>query len=97
MTDPVRGLEIDSYRTGDNMCKTAYGDHAKFATFTDGYHMKYMNGPDLKIEKAWDWGQASSGEYNMWGIFNHDHIGRSWIWTQYTPNGNCMLPNSGSV
>ena len=92
LTDPVRGLEIDSFVTGDNMCKTAYGPYAKFASFTDGYYMDQMNGPEVKIEASWDWGQAKSGEFGMWGYFNHDHIGRSWVWTQYTPNGNCLIP-----
>ena len=58
LTDPVRGLEVDSFVTGDNMCKTAYGPNAKFASFTDGYYMDQMNGPEVKIEASWDWGQA---------------------------------------
>lgn len=94
VTDPVRGLEIDSYKTGDSLCKTAFGPKAKFAQFTDGWYMKNMNGPNLKIEKAWNWTQAASGEYNLWGVFNHDHLGRSWVWTQTTPTGNCVLPKS---
>jgi hypothetical protein len=61
VTDPVRGLEITSYSVGDNMCKTAYGSAAKFATFTDGYYMSNMNGPNLNIEKNWRWEDAKSG------------------------------------
>lgn len=61
VTDPVRGLEVDSFVTGDNMCKIAYGPNAKFATFNDGYYMEQMNGPEIKIEVAWDWGKAKEG------------------------------------
>lgn len=49
LTDPIRGIEIDSYQTGDSLCKNQFGGNAKFAEFTDGYYMKSMNGPDLKI------------------------------------------------
>lgn len=49
VTDPVKGLSIDSYVTGDNYCKTAFGPQAKFATFSDGYYMSNMNGPNLNI------------------------------------------------
>ena len=49
LTDPIRGIEIDSYKTGDSLCKNQFGSNAKFAEFTDGYYMKSMNGPDLKI------------------------------------------------
>lgn len=61
LTDPVRGLEITSYATGDNMCKNAFGPAAKFAQFTDGWYMNNMNGPNLRIEKTWDWSKASTG------------------------------------
>lgn len=97
LTDPVRGLEIDSYITGNRMCQNAFGADAKFATFTDGYYMPYMNGPTISIEKTWDWSKAKRGEYNFWGVFAHNHIGRSWIWTQTTPSGNCMLPNTNPI
>ncbi len=49
VTDPVRGLDIDSYVTGDNLCKSAFGSSAKFATFNDGWYLPYMNGPEVKI------------------------------------------------
>jgi len=49
VTDPIRGLEVDSYVTGDKLCKTSFGDDSKFAQFTDGWLMKNMNGADLKI------------------------------------------------
>ena len=97
LTDPVRGLEVDSFVTGDHMCKLAYGPNAKFATFRDGFYMDNMNGPDLKIERSWDWGKAKAGEYGLWGYFNHDHVGKSWIWTQYTPKGNCVIPSGKST
>lgn len=97
VTDPVRGLDVTSYRVGDNLCKTAFGSAAKFAQFTDGYYLSNMNGANIKIEKTWDWATARSGEYNFWGYFNHNHIGRSWVWTQTTPSGNCILPNSNPI
>jgi hypothetical protein len=97
VTDPVRGLDIDSYRTGDNICKTAFGSSAKFATFTDGWYLPDMNGANVRIEKNWDWVNALSGEYNFWGYFNHNHIGKSWVWTQTTPMGNCILPKSNPI
>lgn len=97
LTDPVRGLEIDSYLTGMRMCQNAFGPDAKFATFSDGYYMPYMNGPTVGIEKTWNWSLAKRGEYNFWGYFAHHHIGRSWVWTQTTPSGNCMLPNSNPI
>jgi len=49
VTDPIRGVEITGYIAGDNLCKSSFGIEAKFAEFTDGYYMKYMNSPDLKI------------------------------------------------
>ena len=55
LSDPVRGVEINSYQVGDSICKNQFGQFAKFAEFTDGYYMKNMNGIDLKIEKAWNW------------------------------------------
>jgi len=97
VTDPVMGLTIDSYATGDSLCKTAFGDNSKFAQFTDGWVIKNMNGADLKIEKAWNWGDATSGEYNFWGYFNHQHVGRTWVWTQTTPSGNCITPKSNPI
>jgi hypothetical protein len=97
VTDPIRGLEIDSYKSGDSLCKNAFGRKAKFAQFTDGWYMKNMNGPNLKIEKAWSWEKADSGEFNLWGYFNHDYTGRAWVWTQTTPMGNCMLPKSNPI
>jgi len=51
----------------------------------------------LKIEKAWNWGDATSGEYNFWGYFNHQHVGRTWVWTQTTPSGNCITPKSNPI
>lgn len=75
VTDPVRGIEVTSYATGDNLCKTAFGAKAKFAQFTDGWYMSNMNGPNLNIEKSWDWSKAKSGEYNFWGYFNHNYLG----------------------
>lgn len=60
-TDPVRGLDIDSYKTGDNLCKSSFGPSAKFATFTDGWYMANMNGPDIKMEKSWNWNTALPG------------------------------------
>ena len=59
--------------------------------------MDSMNGPDLKMEKSWSWAYAKSGEYNFWGYFNHNHIGRSWVWTQTTPSGNCFLPQYNPI
>ena len=97
LTDPVRGLEIDSYITGTRMCQNAFGANAKMATFTDGYYMPYMNGPNIAIEKLWDWSKAQRGEYNFWGYFNHHHIGKSWVWTQTTPSGNCVIPKSNPI
>ncbi len=97
MTDPVAGLEIDSYLAGTRLCQNAFGADAKFATFTDGLYMKQMNGPAVKIEKSWDWKQTQRGEYNFWGVFNHDHVGRSWVWTQTTPTGNCIGPKSNPI
>lgn len=61
LTDPVRGLDVTSYAVGDNLCKTAFGAKAKFAQFTDGWYLSNMNGPNLKIEKTWDWAKAVSG------------------------------------
>lgn len=49
LTDPIRGLEIDSYLTGTRLCQNAFGADAKFATFTDGLYMRQMNGPVLKL------------------------------------------------
>lgn len=97
LTDPIRGLEIDSYITGTRHCQNAFGADSKMATFTDGYYMDYMNGPTISIEKSWKWSSAKRGEYNFWGYFNHNHIGKSWVWTQTTPNGNCVLPPSHSI
>ena len=97
VTDPVRGLEVTSYAVGDNLCKTAFGSRAKFAQFTDGWYMSNMNGPNLRIEKTWDWGKAVAGEYNFWGYFNHNYVGKSWVWTQTTPTGNCALPASNPI
>ena len=79
------------------MCQNAFGADAKMATFTDGYYMPYMNGPNIAIEKLWDWSKAQRGEFNFWGYFNHHHIGKSWVWTQTTPNGNCVLPKSNPI
>lgn len=61
VTDPVRGLDITSYAVGDNLCKTAFGPSAKFAMFTDGWYIPFMNGPSVAIERTWDWGKARSG------------------------------------
>lgn len=97
LTDPIRGLEIDSYITGTKLCQNYFGHDAKMATFTDGYYMDYMNGPSISIEKTWDWSKTKRGEYNFWGYFNHDHIGKSWVWAQTTPNGNCVLPKSNPI
>jgi hypothetical protein len=97
LTDPVRGLEVDSYITGTRMCQNAFGPDAKMATFTDGYYMDYMNGPEINIEKSWNWSLAKRGEYNFWGYFNHHHIGKSWVWTQTTPSGNCVLPRTNPI
>lgn len=49
LTDPICGLEIDSYTTGTKFCQNAFGANAKFATFTDGLYMDKMNGPVLKL------------------------------------------------
>lgn len=93
VTDPIRGLEITSYKFGDDTCKNAYGPNAKFASFTDGWYMDQMNGAQLKIEKIWNWTQAKSGEFNLWGYFNHNYQGRAWIWSSSTPYGNCAAMN----
>lgn len=97
VTDPVRGLDIDSYEAGDNLCKTAFGVSAKFAMFNDGWYMPNMNGPIVKMQKSWDWKTALSGQYNLWGYFNHNYMGKTWIWTQTTPSGNCILPKSNPI
>ena len=49
LTDPVLGLQIDSYITGTKLCQTAFGANAKFATFSDGFYMPYMNGPTIAL------------------------------------------------
>ena len=61
LTDPIMGLQIKTYKAGDDLCKNAFGEEAKFATFTDGWYMDNMNGPVLKIEKSWSWASAKSG------------------------------------
>jgi len=59
--------------------------------------MKQMNGPVLKLEKSWDYRQTQRGEYNFWGVFNHNYYGRSWVWTQITPTGNCIIPKANPI
>ena len=54
LTDPIRGLEVDSYLTGTRLCQNYFGADSKMATFTDGYYMDNMNGPTISIEKSWD-------------------------------------------
>jgi hypothetical protein len=97
VTDPVMGLQINSFIVGDNLCKTAYGPKATFATFKSGWYMPRMNGINLLIEKAWDWTKARTGEFNLWGYFNHNYRGKAWVWTQTTPTGNCATPAAPNI
>ena len=81
LTDPVPGTTITSFQAGDNLCKTYYGKNSKFAASNDAYYMSYMNGQVLLIEKNWNWSQTQQGSWNMWGIFNHNDLGRVWVWS----------------
>jgi hypothetical protein len=49
LTDPIQGLTIDSYKTGDNLCKNYFGQNAIFATFESGFYLPNMNGPLIRI------------------------------------------------
>jgi hypothetical protein len=54
--------------------------------------MADMNGYKSGVVKAWgnwDWTLALCGEWSIWGYFNHDWKGKTWIWVNDEPNANC--------
>lgn len=89
VTQAVTGNSITSYQVGDQLCKGYFGNNAKFAEFSDGYYMPYMNQEPEKAFDFWDWSQATQGGWNFWGYFNHHYRGRAWVWVNGQPNGNC--------
>ena len=89
MTPPIRGYDIDSYSAGDRLCKDYYGLNAKFADFKDGYYVSYMNTAPKKTWKFWKLSESVCGAWSMWGYFNHNYQGRTWVWIDSQPNGNC--------
>lgn len=93
LTDPFRGIDINSFRNGDNLCKTYFGPTAKFADFMDGWFMPYMNAPAVSIEKNWSFGKAAPSSYGLWGYFNHADTGRVWVSNLASPSSNCFNLN----
>ncbi len=92
VTDPIRGLQLTSYAVGDQRCKNYYGPNAKFAEFHDGYYMDDMNGftsGKVQAWEKWNWANSKTGEWSLWGYFNHHWRGQAWIWVNNQPNGNC--------
>jgi hypothetical protein len=89
VTPPVRGYDISSYQVGDQLCKGYFGPQSKFAQFNDGYYMPTMNQVPVKAWNLWDWSLAKQGAWNFWGFFNHHYRGRTWVWVDGQPNGNC--------
>jgi len=92
VTDSFQGMKVDSYDTGDKICKDYYGYDAKFAEFHDGYYLEDMNGwksESILAWSTWSWAQAKCGEWSLWGYFNHHWNGKVWIWVNNQPNGNC--------
>ena len=88
-TLPVRGSDITSYTVGDNLCKGYFGNSTSFATFDQGYYMPYMNEEPVKTHSFWDWAKVKKGGWNFWGYFGHSYRGRTWVWVNGQPNGNC--------
>jgi hypothetical protein len=89
VTLPVQGSSITSYKVGDALCKSYFGNNANFATFDSGFYMPFMNNDPVKTWSLWDWGKVARGQWNFWGYFNHHYRGRAWVWANKQPNGNC--------